>query len=232
MSQLTSRTPLEKLTNVIALLSILLLQGCARFPADIEMTTFDRLSIKFRTVGIINPSYHYFIVFEKDDDPSDGPLPALTRPWGNGWGVPTTLTHYIHINGGYASLFMNNPEDPFQPLPNGLVISLTSIEPNLMEVVINPEQFFGGTVPERIDLNFIAVNELILDPNFEGTRTYDALGIIGNDFINIENFNLGNFTVRDGDNFFNEEPGDASGSPTITDDLDFDYWEIIVERGT
>jgi hypothetical protein len=80
-----------------------------------------------------------------------------------------------------------------------------------------------GAPEDRIDVNFITVNEIILDPQIEvaATRDYDGLGQTGNAFVSLD---MGaNFTYRNTDATEIERTGDAS-----LGGVDIKSWEIEV----
>ena len=65
--------------------------SCARIPPGTGSTTGRLLKVTFTVRGQIQPPgsavpYHYFVLINRTDTPSEsGPVPVVTRPWGNGF---------------------------------------------------------------------------------------------------------------------------------------------------
>ncbi|MFA4016561.1 MAG: hypothetical protein RUDDFDWM_001671 [Candidatus Fervidibacterota bacterium] len=203
----------------------MLFAGCARYP-KIEMpgVSKNRITITFEVSGEINPSSYYFLAFDDDDDPLDGPLPAVVKPFGNGWGTGS-FTRFVEIHLGRATLFEVNPDDPLQPILIGYPIEFEQRQ-NSISVTVDMESFFRAGIPERIDFNIIAVDELIVDPNYEGIRSYDALGPRGNDYVTIPMRATAEY--RNGFGFIKEVSGDTF--PAGLDHLDIVDWVVKVVR--
>lgn len=212
--------------------STVILAGCAKFPEwYVEPVQGDRLTITLTYAAAIEPDFRYFIAIDDDGDPLTGPLPAITPPWGNGWGVPqspfSSINQFVEIFNRQASIFaIINPLPPFQTSFLGMPLEFIFFQPNRVRVTLDLRQLFHQfpDQPQRIELNFISVDEIILDPTYTGRRNYDAVGPTGNDPISIPL--SATQTFRNGEGFIYETSGD-----TTIDALDLTDWEVQVLRG-
>lgn len=209
---------------LVSVIASLLFAGCARYPQlpSPSGEEVDRLTIEFDIAGKVNSQYYYFVAFDDDDDPNDGPLPAVVRPFGNGWGTGS-FTRFIEVHLNRATLYKVNPNDPLQPDWLGYPLEFEQ-KSDSIRIVIDMNTFFEA-IPEALDFNIIAVDEIILDPNYEGIRSYDALGPLGNDYVTIPLQATQEFSNGQGV-FIREQAGDAP-----LEDLDISDWRIIVLRG-
>ncbi len=210
--------------------------GCAKFPEQPPApVSRDRLVITLTYAAPINPAFFYYIAVDDDGDPLTGPLPALTRPWGNGWGVPlderlgSRIHFFVEINRQSAQVFRIEVfEPPFTVRLLGPPLDLAFIpqnQPNQIRVTIDLRQLFPDQLPERVELNFISVDELKTDPYDNTPRTgFDALGLTGNEFISIPLHSTQTF--RNGQGAVSEGSGDSR-----VDALDLADWEVRVVRG-
>lgn len=208
--------------------------GCAKFPEQpVTPVSKDRLIVTLVYAAPIDPNYFYYIAVDSDGDPRTGPLPALTRPWGNGWGVPldetlgSRIDFFVEIFRQSAQVFRIQVfQPPFTTQPLGPPLDLSFPQPNQIRIVLDLRQLFPqGQIPERVELNFISVNELKTNPYDNTPRTgFDALGPTGNDFISIPLASTQTF--RNGQGWVQETSGDAR-----IDSLDLIDWEVRVIRG-
>lgn len=198
--------------------------GCARYPKMVIPAGVNRLTVKFEIAGELKHEAYYFIAFDDDEDPLDGPLPAAVSPFGNGWGTGS-FTRFIEIHLGRATLYEVNPNDPYQPVFIGYPIEFEQ-RANSASVTVDMDAFFRNGIPNAIDLNIIAVDEIILNPNYEGIRSYDAFGPRGNDYVTISLRATADY--RNGQGFIREIAGDAM--PAGADHLDITDWSVSVMR--
>ncbi|MCS7185601.1 MAG: hypothetical protein N3B10_07020 [Armatimonadetes bacterium] len=216
-------------------LLILGLIGCAKFPEQpVAPISRDRLVITLVYDAPIDPNFFYYIAIDDDGDPTTGPLPALTRPWGNGWGVPldenlgSRIRFFVEIFRQSAQVFRIQVfEPPFTAQPLGPALDLAFPQPNQIRVTVDLRQFFPSPdpLPERLELNFISVNELKTNPYDNTPRTgFDALGATGNEFISIPLTSTQTF--QNGQGWVREVSGDCP-----IDALDLADWEVRVVRG-
>lgn len=216
----------------VALWALLTLFGCAKFPEQpLIPPSEDRLIIRLWYAAPLEPEFFYFIAVDDDGDPTTGPLPALTSPWGNGWGVPegegSRIRLYVEVHRQSAEIFrIIDPNPTAPPRSLGKPLEFVTLQPGEAQIVLDLRQIFPAfpDEPRRIELNFISVDEIILDQAFEGRRNYDALGPTGNDFISIPL--TATQTFRNGEGFVTETSGDAT-----LDALDLVDWEVQVILG-
>lgn len=200
--------------------------GCARYPKVPTVPSgINRLTVKFEVLGQLKHDAYYFIAFDDDDDPLDGPLPAVVKPFGNGWGTGS-FTRFIEIHLGRATLYKVNSDDLYQPILIGYPIEF-STSANGASMTIDMDSFFEDRIPSAIDLNIIAVDEIILNPQYEGVRSYDAFGPRGNDYATISLRATAEY--RNGQGFIREIAGDSF--PAGADHLDITDWSISIIRG-
>ncbi len=209
--------------------------GCAKFPDQPVVVSPDRLVITLTYAEPMEPGFYYFVAIDDDGDPLTGPLPATTRPWGNGWGVPQSeippsrIRYFVEIRNRQAGTFrIDLFQPPFTTTFLGLPLEFVpDLQPNQIRVTLDLQQLFPNfpDQPQRIELNFISVDELKLDPNDNTPREgFDALGPTGNDFVSIPLTSTQTF--RNGQGFIRETSGDAKIDP-----LDLTDWEVQVVRG-
>ncbi len=207
--------------------------GCAKFPEQPPApVSRDRLVITLTYAAPINPAFFYYIAIDDDGDPLTGPLPALTRPWGNGWGVPlderlgSRIHFFVEIFRQSAQVFRIDAfEPPFTVQLLGPPLDFASPQPTQIRVTLDLRQLFPDQLPERLELNFISVDELKTNPYDNTPRTgFDALGLTGNEFISIPIQSTQTF--RNGQGAVSEGSGDAR-----EDGLDLVDWEVRVVRG-
>lgn len=209
--------------------------GCAKFPEQPPAPiSRDRLIITLTYAASVDPNFFYYIAIDDDGDPRTGPLPSLTRPWGNGWGVPydETLGSRIHF---FVEIFRQSAQvfriqvfqPPFTAQPMGPPLDFSFPQSNQIRVTVDLRQLFPppAPLPERLELNFISVDELKTNP-YDNTprRGFDALGPTGNDFISIPLSSTQTF--QNGQGWVSEASGDAR-----IDALDLTDWEVRVVRG-
>lgn len=198
--------------------------SCARYPQMVKPVGINRLTIKFEVAGEIKPEAYYFIAFDDDGDSLDGPLPAVVRPFGNGWGTGS-FTRFIEIHLEQATLHDVNPNDPYQPILTGYPIEFERRASGI-SVTVDMDTFFRNGIPDTVDINIIAVDEIILNPDYQGIRSYDAFGPRGNDYVTISLRATAEY--RNGQGFIRETAGDAV--PADADHLDITDWSIGVVR--
>jgi len=211
------------------------LVGCAKFPEQPPAPiSRDRMVVTLTYAAAVSPDFFYYIAVDSDGDLRTGPLPALTRPWGNGWGVPfdETLGSRIDL---FVEVFRQSAQvsriqvfqPPFTTQPLGPPLDLSFPQPNQIRVTLDLRQLFPppDPLPERVELNFISVSELKTSPYDNTPRTgFDALGPTGNDFISIPLTSTQTF--RNGQGWVAETSGDAQ-----IDALDLTDWEVRIIRG-
>ncbi len=211
------------------------LVGCAKFPEQPPVPiSRDRMVVTLTYAAAVRPDFFYYIAIDSDGDPRTGPLPALTRPWGNGWGVPYDATLgsridlYIEVFRQSAQVFrIQIFQPPFTTQPLGPPLDISFPQPNQIRVTLDLRQLFPppDPLPERVELNFISVSELKTIPYDNTPRTgFDALGPTGNDFISIPLTSTQTF--RNGQGWVAETSGDAQ-----IDALDLTDWEVRIIRG-
>ncbi|MBI3945537.1 MAG: hypothetical protein HY321_06445 [Armatimonadetes bacterium] len=166
----------------------LLLPGCARTPEAIGAPQARRrLTVSFTVAGRINPSYYYFIAIDTTGDPSEGPRPVVSSPWGNGWGTGR-ITHYVQYHGGIFQVYQfREGTDLLVADPIGSPFeSVPPVPPaeNRIQVTLDVDNALGADV-NLINLNVISTPEILIEPQFQGTKLYDALGQSGNHFVNL-----------------------------------------------
>ncbi|MCS7253873.1 MAG: hypothetical protein RMK18_07905 [Armatimonadota bacterium] len=201
--------------------------GCARYPElPTKPSGINRLTVRFEVAEGLKPEAYYFLAFDDDDDSLDGPLPAVVKPFGNGWGTGS-FTRFIEIHLGRATLYEVNPNDPYQPVLIGYPIEF-ELSANTASITIDMDTFFTKGIPNTVDFNIIAVDEIILNPDYQGIRSYDALGPRGNDYVTMSLRSTAEY--RNGHGFvIREISGDAV--PVDADHLDIVDWSMRVVRG-
>ncbi len=212
---------------------LFLIAGCAKFPeAPTPRASPDRLIVTLTYAAPLEPSYYYFIAIDDDGDPGTGPLPALTRPWGNGWVVPESrdsrCRFFVQYLQNQSAMFrLDTFTPPFTTSYLGAPLKTDRLQAHELQITLDIRQLFVNfpNRPQRIEMNFISVDELILDPTFNGQRNIDALGPTGNDFISLPLTSTQTFRNGQG-GLVRETTGDAT-----LDALDLTDWVVSVVRG-
>jgi hypothetical protein len=231
---------------------LVLLAGCAKFPPQPGVgVSRDRLIITLTYAAPLDPRYFYFITLDDDSNQLTGPMPSLTIPWGNGWAAlprqadldPNTgkprqgpnLSHFVEIRVsapgiGQALVYrVTNPTlENYRQESLGAPLELTFLQNNQVRVTLDMRQLWANPtpIPDRIEMNFISVDELRLNPNDNTPRQgFDGLGISGNEFVSIPLTSNQTFPTSPA---FNPEPTTA-GDARI-DALDLVDWRVQVIR--
>jgi len=169
---------------------LLLPTGCAKSPAGTNSGTGPQLNISMTVAGRIRQDYSYFVLFNNANDTNgtNGPIPVVATPWGNGFAAGRTagggLTHFVRIDpsqpqGGYGVYAIVPGSDlrTFQYLGAPLQVTTGS---NTIQFRIPLSQLGTMTVPagsvQNLQINFLATNVIPTDPNYGGTKFFDALG--------------------------------------------------------
>ncbi|HEX2999918.1 MAG TPA: hypothetical protein VHR86_06755 [Armatimonadota bacterium] len=215
--------------SVLPVLALLpLLAGCARVPALAPVEQIKhRLTVDFTVAGHINPLYYYFIAIDAQGDPSLGPLPVVSSPWGNGWGTGN-ITHYVLYHQGVFTVNQVRANTNLL-LSDQIGIPFETNQPeggNLMHVVLDLDTI--ATNLTRINLNLITTDHIDVEPNYQSTKPYDALGMTGNSFLNLP-VNVSNIFTNS-QSLDPETAGDLppQSSSETRNDLDLTDWTIDV----
>ena len=213
----------------LLLLAGLALQGCAQFPEDAgQIQARRRMTVSFNVAGRINPLYYYFIAIDTEGNPSAGPVPVVSSPWGNGW-VTGRVTHFVQYHLGVFTVY--------QMREGSSLLVADSIGPpfeynqpdagagNLVRVVLDQDTL--GTDLNQINLNLIATDRIIIEPTFQGTKLYDGLGTSGNSFVTLPVDISQTFT--NAQSLDPERAGDLPPQPgggVVVNDLDITDWMV------
>ena len=228
---------------------LLLPLGCAKSPPGAS-TSGPQLIVTMTVAGSINPQFFYFILFNNANDStgSNGPIPVISAPWGNGFAAGRTadagLTQFVRYDpsqpqGGFGvySVVPGTSLRSFQYLGTPVQESVSS---NTLQFRIPLSQLATTAVPvgsiNYLQINFLATNSIPVDPNYTGTKYFDALGSstdVGsiNDYISISTAQNGIYQNSDK----NLEPsGDVAEAgngvyrPINEPDLDIVNWSVEV----
>ncbi|GBC97657.1 hypothetical protein HRbin17_00146 [bacterium HR17] len=233
-------------------LALTMLVGCAKFPEQpVTGVSRDRLIVTLTYAAPLAPRYFYFIAIDDDGNPLTGPMPALTSPWGNGWAAlprqadidPNTghprqgpnLSHFVQIEvaapgvGRGAVYRVTDPTlENYRQEFLGTPLEVTFLQPNQVRVTLDMRQLWPSPdpIPARIEMNFISVDELRLNPQDNTPRQgFDALGVSGNDFISLPLSSNQTFPTSSAFNPEPTTPGDAR-----IEALDLIDWQVQVIR--
>lgn len=181
----------KALAAALAGLALLLLPtGCAKSPGGQTSGTGPQLIISMTVAGRIRPDYSYFVLFNNANDTNgtNGPIPVVSTPWGNGFAAGRTadggLTHFVRFDpsqpqGGYGvyAIVPGSNLRTFQYLGAPLQVTTGS---NTLSFRIPLSQLATLGVPagsvQNLQINFLATNTVPQDPNYGGTKFFDALG--------------------------------------------------------
>lgn len=210
--------------------------GCARTPAGAGINVRNRLIVRVEVQGRVDPSHYYFVAFNAttEQNTTQGPLPVVASPWGNGWGAGR-ITHYVLVELGQYRAFRfpvtDNPaRDLISPVPaNDLLVSYENITPESrtfsFALDLDKLQTPAGTPATALNVNIIATNLLPLSTqNSAPDKLVDALGQrAGNNFITIP---IIQSQIIQNNRTVNPERPDDVDEPN----LDIVDWQVEVQR--
>lgn len=221
----------------LALSAALALNGCARTPEGASINAPNQLLVQVTVNGQVNPNRFYFFAMNATDssNTSQGPVPVVSCPWGNGWGAGV-ITHYVQIGGPnqpgqYGVYRFEQTGDPATQLLNptymGQPISFDNFQgTSTFRFALNLDQIqtSAGTPASVLNINIISTDRLPLNPQDCSTKLVDALGPgTGNNFVTIP--------VTASRIFRDEELNQPEGSGDVVDpDLDIVDWQVEVRR--
>ncbi|MHB0936479.1 MAG: hypothetical protein ACYDCO_08455 [Armatimonadota bacterium] len=221
---------MHRLLFGISLFIVVLLAGCARYPADQGPSDIPPVTITTEITldGDYNPAYYYFFAIDTDADDADGPVPVVTGPeLGNGWGTISGLgpddpieepPFYVMFNGGSFQQFRNG-EPVGQPF-RGEVRNNDTI---VLEIDARELVAEGDPLPNTIQVNWITMKDLTIPPQGAGyIKEYDGFGFTGYDY-------LAYVPLDQNRTFYSGEPGvpeETSNDTTITPAIDMIGWEV------
>lgn len=221
--------PLLPLWGFLALLPCLL-GGCARTPPGAQAQTNRLMVVQFSVRGQINPDRYYFFLLDLSDDTSNGPIPVVSPPWGNGFGAGR-FTYYVRwdrFQPGFAGIYRVEPGSSLLAstfIGRPLNINFTPGS-NTVQFTLDLGQLEVGPFAQvrQANINFIATDIIPQDPNFRGRKLVDALGASGNDYVTISTSSTRLF--RNADLSRPETSGDVIGGNDP--DLDIVDWQIEI----
>ncbi len=211
------------------------LTGCARFPSTPAGAGVRRLVIELQVAGRIRPEYTYFVLFNLSNDPTgqQGPIPVVTRPWGNGFAAGA-FTHFMRFDssqpqGGYGLYRVVEGSNllnfvyigaPRVSEPVGANSNRLRFEVDLTQFIPDPD---AARAMIYVQVNFIATDRVPLDPNDPTPKAWDALGdsrVEINRYLNIR--------IDQNRIFRNADTGIEVSGDVADPDLDIVDWRIEV----
>jgi hypothetical protein len=218
-----------KLVLGFLFLGLLLLSGCARTPAGAISKLDRQLLVQLTVRGQINPQRHYFFAIDTSNDTSQGPIPTVAPPWGNGWGAGR-ITYYVQVDAaqpGFFGFYRFEPNSNLlaptylgRPLSSSTIENTSSLSFSLnLDNLLDP----NGSPAQNLNLNFINTDRIPLDPNDREPKLVDALGRVGNNYISIN--------TQQQRIYQNSQSSEPEVSGDVADpDLDIVDWQIEVRR--
>ncbi len=202
--------------------------GCAHTPAGLQRPGLRQMIVQFSVRGRIDPAKHYFIALDVGPDASQGPIPVIQRPWGNGWGAGT-ITHYVQIDAaqpGLAGVYRFRPDTNLLASDFlGRPIS-TSIPSggDTVQVVLDLDLLQGNPpATQQMDMNLIATDIVPVDPSFPGPKLVDALGPgAGNSYVTL--------STQTDRLFRNADALQPEGADNPDPDLDIIDWQVEIRN--
>lgn len=209
------------------------LAGCAKFPDGPGGAGGIRLSFTMTMAAEINPNYIYFVVFNPSTDEvptSQGPLPVIAPPWGNGF-VAGTATHFVRwdtLQSPNYLLFAFRDALLIEYFATGVPINYFEVLPGSRQIrfELDLEQIAGTFDPEdlkSVQINFLTMN--VVPQGSTGDKVWDAIGDGRtpsgiNDFLTIPIRN----GIYSNATFQNREPSGDCIDPS----LDIVDWQIEI----
>ena len=173
-------------TTLLAV-SLFAASGCAKSPSSTPASSGTQLIITMTVAGKINPNYFYFVLFNPvaQANQTTGPIPVVGIPWGNGFatGAFTSFLRYdpSQPNSGYG-MYQTVPGTnllQFSPLAAPTQFTPVATQPNQNQLQFQiplsaiPTQ---GMTASNLQINFLATDRIVNNPNDPGTKHIDALG--------------------------------------------------------
>lgn len=190
------------LKRAFALVGIVALSGCAKFPDAGATGNFVRVIFDIQYAGEINPNYIYDVALRATPDlnptPQTAPVPVITDNTANGR-VAGSPTHFVEFSGNNTEPFIlyrfatqneiPNTSDPTNPInlkvfaqsTRGRIINY--IAPTTSSKVLHFELFMNLVADDdaaarllnTLQVNLLTMNRLA-STGGGGTRSIDALG--------------------------------------------------------
>jgi len=217
------------LWGICSFIFVLLVAGCARFPADggtgdnPPVTIYTEISLN----GDYNPAYYYFFAVDTDADDADGPVPVVTGPeYGNGWGTISGLgpndpiqepPFYVIFNGGSFQQYRNG-----EPIGRPFRAEVRDNNRIILEIDARDMVAPGDPLPATMQVNWITMKTLEIP--LQGIKEYDGFGTNGSEYLAYVPLDQ-NRTFYSGDPGIPEElPNDTTNTPAI----DMIGWEVSI----
>ena len=188
--------------SFLALLPLTL--SCARIPPGSTGNTGRLLKVTFSVRGQIQPTgaavpYHYFVLINRVDTPSEaGPVPVVTRPWGNGFAAASQVNSQGFVGfvlydafqgtGGYGVYSLQIPGSTTLLRPDTLgFASFSGLRVGVPNNYVTPQagentltfQIDLGQLPKSdaayLQVNILATNSLPQGAD-DAPKYWDALG--------------------------------------------------------
>jgi len=207
------------LRRLIILLSLPLLAGCARSPAQrLDNRPRQRLAMEMRVAGRIDPGLYYFFAIDTNGNLDDGPVPLVMTPSTPmpASGVPLVISDtvlppsdYVVFHGGVfqhyrSGRFVGPPYQYAPPSGDGDTISITLDRSGLANPAV-----------ASLQLNFVTADQLI--PSDDPLTPLDVDAAV-DPFL----------SVPTGPNATYENSAPTGGLPN--DDLDIVYWRVEIRN--
>jgi len=138
--------------------------------------------------GNISPNDFYFVLFNATNNPvqSQGPIPVVASPWGNGFAAGQ-FTGFVRVdgsqpNGGYGvySVIPNTNLQTFSYLGSPINTTPVTGSSTFIQFTIPLSQLATSSLPASsitaVQMNFINTDRIPIDPNDPNTKEFDALG--------------------------------------------------------
>lgn len=180
--------------------------GCAKYPSGGATGTGPQLVVTMTLAGPINPNYYYFVIFDvsNDTNTTNGPVPVIAPPWGNGFCATqfapssknpgaTSFVEYTGsnpANGYLLENFTNSALTQYQAA--GVPVQSTAPaggSANTLQFTVLFSQLATASIPadkiQYIQINAITTDVIPTDPNATNvTKDFDALGDPNNGQLN------------------------------------------------
>lgn len=171
--------------------------GCAKYPSG-GTSTGPQLVVTMTVAGTINPNDYYFVIFDVSNDAhgTNGPVPVIAPPWGNGFCASqfapnstnpgaTSFVEYTASNPANGYLIENfNNSSLLSYSEAGVPVQSTAPTgegANTLQFTVLLSQLATASIPandiQYIQINAITTNVLPQNPNDTTVqKDFDALG--------------------------------------------------------
>jgi len=221
------------ITYSILLVSLVLLAGCARFPAGVSATSVREMAFQITFNGPVNDNYYYNVAIDTTGG-ANGPVAVFPNPEVQAvddW-VTGSANYFVQYHARQFTLCKITQLHPFTYMIIGAPLKYILPDPGSNELTFSVDLNSIAEIGSSLNINIITLNQLA-----PSGRLLDALGPRGTTFVNVGI--TSNRTYRNSDLGTPEAAYDVldqngalfanQTDPQVTP-LDITDWSIVVNK--